>query len=119
MDKKLNEVKNMSVEKKHPVYELPNEPHAKHRYASAMKHVTFAKEAGKSPEEIHKIFARVMNFNPDNAANIPQDEAHKKYRSAIIHMKKALENGKTAEEAHRIFKDIIAGNTEGKCHHKD
>ena len=25
--------------KEHPKYELPNTPHAKHRYESAMKHV--------------------------------------------------------------------------------
>ena len=36
--------------KEHPKYELPNTPHAKHRYESAMKHVEAAKAAGKSSE---------------------------------------------------------------------
>ncbi|WP_371366919.1 hypothetical protein SRRS_10860 [Sporomusa rhizae] len=107
----------MSTEKKHPEYQIPNDPHAKHRYESAMKHVQFAKEAGKSSEEIHEIFHKVMNFDPKNIENIPQDEAHKKYRSAVIHAQKALENGKTSEEAHAIYRNILSGNTEGKCHH--
>ena len=44
--------------KEHPKYELPNTPHAKHRYESAMKHVEAAKAAGKSSEEIHAIFKK-------------------------------------------------------------
>ena len=49
--------------KEHPKYELPNTPHAKHRYESAMKHVEAAKAAGKSSEEIHAIFKKVMLKN--------------------------------------------------------
>ena len=37
--------------KEHPKYELPNTPHAKHRYESAMKHVEAAKAAGKSSKK--------------------------------------------------------------------
>ena len=37
--------------KEHPKYELPNTPHAKHRYESAMKHVEAAKAAGQTFEE--------------------------------------------------------------------
>ena len=48
--------------KEHPKYELPNTPHAKHRYESAMKHVEAAKAAGKSSEEIHAIFKKVMEW---------------------------------------------------------
>ena len=107
----------MTTEKKHPKYEIPNEPHAKHRYESAMKHVQFAKEAGKSSEEIHEIFRKIMNFNPKDIDSIPKDEAHKKYRSAVIHALKALENGKSSEEAHKMFQDIMAGNTSGHCQH--
>lgn len=107
----------MITEKKHPEYELPNDPHAKHRHESAMKHVQFAKEAGKSSEEIHEIFHKVMNFDPRNTEKIPQDEAHKKYRYAVIHAQKAIENGKTPEEAHKIFHTITSGNTEGHGHH--
>lgn len=44
--------------KEHPKYELPNTPHAKHRYESAMKHVEAAKAAGKSSEEIYAIFKK-------------------------------------------------------------
>ncbi len=109
----------MSDKSKHPDFEIPNDPHAKHRYDSAMKHVKFAEEAGKSSEEIHAIFHKVMNFDPKNTAEIPQDEAHKKYRSAVIHARKALASGKSSEEAHTIFQDIISGNTAGKCHHKE
>lgn len=107
----------MIAEKKHPKYEIPPDPHAKHRYESAMKHVQFAKQAGKSSEEIHEIFKKVMNFNPKNTDKIPQDEAHKKYRSAVIYAQKALENDKTSEEAHKIFSNIASGSTEGHCHH--
>ena len=109
----------MNNETKHPEYQIPNEPHAKHRYESAMKHVQFAKEAGKSSEEIHEIFHKVMNFDPKNIEQIPQDEAHKKYYSAVIHAKKALENGKSSQEAHETFRKIINGTIVGKCHHKD
>lgn len=107
----------MITEKKHPEYEIPNDPHGKRRYESAIKHVEFAKKAGKSSEEIHEIFHRVMNFDPKNIEKIPKDEAHKKYRSAVIHAQKAIENGKTSEEAHGIFRDIISENTEGRDHH--
>ena len=108
----------MSTERKHPEYQIPNDPHAKHRYESALKHVQFAKEAGKTSDEIHEIFRKVMNFDPKNIETIPQDEAHKTYRSAVIHAQKAIENGKTSEEAHAIYRNILSGNAEGKCHYK-
>ena len=31
----------------HPKFEIPTDPHGKHRYESAMKHVEAAKKAGK------------------------------------------------------------------------
>ena len=99
----------------HPKYELPNDPHAKYRYESAMKHVEAAKAAGKSTEEIHAIFKKVMEFDPKNIDSIPNDEAHAKYRSAMIHMQKALANGKSVAEAHEIFEKIKSGNTSGHC----
>lgn len=108
----------MSTERQHPEYQIPNEPHAKHRYESALKHVQFAREAGKTSEEIHETFRKVMNFDSENIENISQDEAHKKYRTAVIHARKALENGKTPEEAHEVYRNILSGNTTGKCHHK-
>ena len=80
----------------HPKFEIPTDPHGKHRYESAMKHVEAAKKAGES---------------------IPQDEAHAKYRTAMVHMKKALESGKSADEAHEVFRKIMNGETSGHCHH--
>lgn len=106
----------MTIEKKHPSYEIPKDPHGKHRYESAMKHVEFAKQAGKSSAEIHEIFHKVMNFDPKNIEAIPKDEAHQKYRSAVIHAQKAMENGKTSEEVHKIFKSILAGAGVGHHH---
>lgn len=105
-------------EKKHPVVELPDDPHAKQRYESALKHVQFAKAAGKSSAEIHEIFRKVMNFDPNNLAEVPRDEAHKQYHAAMLHARMALENGKSAEEAHRIFKTILNGEADGKCPHQ-
>ena len=104
--------------KEHPKYELPNTPHAKHRYESAMKHVEAAKAAGKSSEEIHAIFKKVMEFDPKNIDSIPDDEAHAKYKSALLHAHKAKENGKSNEEVHAIFKKIMSGETTGHCSHK-
>ncbi len=102
----------------HPKFEIPTDPHGKHRYESAMKHVEAAKKAGKSVEEIHAIFKKVMEFDPKNIDAIPQDAAHAKYRTAMIHMQKALANGKSAKEAHSIFHRIMNGETSGHCHSK-
>lgn len=101
----------------HPKFEIPTDPHGKHRYESAMKHVEAAKKAGKSSDVIHAIFKKVMEFNPMDIESIPQDEAHAKYRTAMVHMKKALESGKSADEAHEVFRKIMNGETSGHCHH--
>lgn len=61
--------------KEHPKYELPNTPHAKHRYESAMKHVEAAKAAGKSSEEIHAIFKKVMEFDIKDVEKLPAVDA--------------------------------------------
>lgn len=106
----------MTNENQHPTYELPDDPHAKHRYESAMKHVEHAKQAGKSSEEIHEIFRKVMAFNPADVESIPKDEAHKKYRSAVVHALKARDNGKSSEEIHKVFRDIMEGKA-GKHTH--
>ena len=95
-----------------PKHELPNDPHAKHRYESAKKHSDLAKQAGKSSEEIHEVFKKVMDFDYD-IDKIPQDEAHKNYRMALIHAKKAKEAGKSSEEIHKIFNDIKSGKSTG------
>lgn len=99
----------------HANFEIPTDPHGKRRYESAMKHVEAAKNAGKSSEEIHAIFKKVMEHDPMDIDSIPKDEAHAKYRTAMIHMKAALENGKTSEEAHAMFKRIMNGESTG-CH---
>lgn len=84
--------------KEHPKYELPNTPHAKHRYESAMKHVEAAKAAGKSSEEIHAIFKKVMEFDIKDVEKLPADGPHAKYRSAVIHAQKAIAAGKSSEK---------------------
>ena len=44
----------------HANFEIPTDSHGKRRYESAMKHVEAAKKAGKSSEEIHAIFKKIM-----------------------------------------------------------
>lgn len=100
---------------KHGEFSIPTDPHGKKRYESAMKHVETAKKAGKSSEEIHALFKKIMEFNPMDIDAIPKDEAHAKYRSAMIHMKAALANGKSVQEAHAIAKRIRSGETTGHC----
>jgi len=102
---------------KHPDYQIPADPHGKARYESAMKHVEAAKKAGKSSEEIHAIFKKIMAFNPMDIESIPKDEAHAKYRTAMIHVVKAKEAGKTPEEIHAMYKRIMDGTSTG-CHKK-
>lgn len=106
------------MNKEHPKYELPDNPHAKARYESAMKHVEWAKREGKSSEEIHAIFKRVMEFDYKNVDQIPDDEAHARYKTALKHSLKAMEDGKSSDEVHHIFNRIMKGETEGKCKHK-
>lgn len=102
--------------KEHPKYEIPTDPHGKHRYESAMRHVAAAKAAGKSSEEIHAIFKKVMEFDTKDVEKLPKDGPHGKYRSAVIHAQKALANGKSKAEAHAIYKKIMAGEATGCCH---
>ena len=99
----------------HPEFKIPSDPHGKLRYESAMRHVEAAKKAGKSSEEIHEIFKKVMEFDPKNIDSIPNDAAHTKYRSAMRHMQLALEHGKSSEEAHEIFRKVKNGETNGHC----
>lgn len=101
----------------HANFTIPDDPHGQRRYASAMKHVEAAKKAGKSNEELHALFKKIMEFDPLDIDSIPQDEAHAKYRSAMLHMKAALANGKSSAEAHAIAKKILSGETSG-CSHK-
>lgn len=93
----------------HPAFEVPTDPHGKMRYASAKKHAEAAKKAGKSSEEIHEVFRKVMDFDPMDIDKIPKDEAHAKYRSAMIHVKAAKEKGMPSEEIHGIYKRIMSG----------
>jgi hypothetical protein len=97
----------------HPKFEIPQDPHGKKRYESAMNHVEAAKEAGKSNDEIHVVFKKIMEFDPMDIDKIPTDEAHAKYRSAIIHVKAAKEKGMPVNEIHDMYKRIMSG-TAGK-----
>lgn len=93
----------------HPKFEAPTDPHGKVRYASAKKHAEAAKKAGKSSEEIHAIFKKVMEFDPMDIDKIPTDKAHAKYRSAMIHVKAAKEKGASADAIHAMYKRIMSG----------
>lgn len=99
----------------HPKFQIPTDPHGKKRYESAMKHVEAAKKAGKSSDEIHAVFKRIMDFDPKNVDAIPKDEVHAKYRSAVIHARNAMEKGKSSAEAHELFRKIMSGETTGHC----
>ena len=82
--------------KNHPEFKIPTDPHGKARYESAMRHVEAAKKAGKSSEEIHEIFRKIMNFDPKDIDSIPNDAA----------------------EVHAIFERVLHSTGEGKCGHK-
>ena len=100
----------------HPKFEIPADPHGKARYESAKKHAEAAKKAGKSSEEIHAVFKKVMSFNPaTDLDKIPKDEAHKKYRSALIHAIKAKEAGKSDAEIHKIYEKVLKSTGSGHC----
>ena len=103
------------MEREHPKYQMPDTPHAQYLYNSALKHAKAAKEKGKSTEEVHAIFHKIVSRNLDDVSTIPTDEDHSKYRSAVVHMKKAMEKGKTSQEAHQVFKNIMSGTSKG--HH--
>ncbi len=99
----------------HGKFEVPTDPHGKKRYESAMKHVEAAKKAGKTSEEIHALFKRIMEHDPLDIASIPKDEAHAKYRTAMVHVKSALEKGSSSKEVHEIYRRIMSGETKGHC----
>ena len=100
----------------HPKFELPDDPHAKARYASAKLHAEAAKKAGTSSEEIHAVFKKVMSFNPAaDLEKVPKDEAHKKYRSALLHAIKAKEAGKSDAEIHEVFEKVLKSTGSGHC----
>ena len=103
--------------KKHPEFQIPTDAHGKRRYESAMKHVQAAKKAGKSSEEIHAIFKKVMEFDIKDVEKLPADGPHAKYRSAVIHAQKAIAAGKSSEEAHELYRKIMAGEATGGCGH--
>ena len=45
----------------HPKFPIPEDEEGRKRYESAKKHAAWAKEQGKSSEEIHEIFKKVMS----------------------------------------------------------
>ena len=97
----------------HPEYKIPQDPHGKARYESAMRHVEAAKKAGKSTDELHASFKKIMAFDPMDIDKIPTDQAHAKYRSAMIHVKALKEKGASVDEIHATYKRIMSG-TAGK-----
>ncbi len=98
----------------HPAPKIPEGPHGKIRYERAKRHAAAAKAKGKSSEEIHAIFKRVIAFDPfKDTDKIPNDEAHKKYKSAIVHVKAAKAKGASADEIHAMYERIMSG-TAGK-----
>lgn len=44
----------------HPQYPIPQDEEGRKRYESALRHVAIAKENGKSVDELHAIFKKVM-----------------------------------------------------------
>ena len=111
----------------HPQYPIPQDEEGRKRYESAKRHAALAKEQGKSLDEIHEIFKKVMNGTgkcsgrKEEAVSkchghypIPEDEEGKKrYESALRHVAIAKENGKSVDELHAIFKKVMEGT--GKC----
>ena len=45
----------------HPQYPIPQDEEGRKRYESAKRHADIAEAQGKSTEEIHEIFKKVMN----------------------------------------------------------
>lgn len=50
----------MGCTSKNKEFQVPTDAAGKARYESAMKHVEWAKANGKSSEEVHDIFKKVM-----------------------------------------------------------
>ncbi|MBP2630399.1 MAG: hypothetical protein H6Q70_1027 [Firmicutes bacterium] len=97
---------NAEKNKTHPEYKMPDDPHAEYRYKAAMRHVELAKAAGKSSEEIHQMFQKIMDFDVNDSENLPT-ECHKKYYEAVQAAKQAIADGKTSKEAHEIFYQMM------------
>lgn len=104
--------------KEHPKYQIPDTPHAKIRYERALKHARAAKAEGKSTEEIHAIFKRVIEFDTKDVEKLSKEGKHGQYRSAVLHARMALEQGKTSAEAHAVFKRFMAGDVNHDAHVK-
>lgn len=75
-----------------------------------MKHVQAAKKAGKSSEEIHAIFKKVMEFDPKNIDSIPDDEAHAKYKSAFCMLIKQKKMVNPMKKYMQFLKNYERGN---------
>ncbi len=102
----------------HPASKIPADPHGRKRYESAKLHAEAAAAAGKSSQEVHAIFDRVMAFDPKTDVDkLSPEGPHAKYRSALIHAQKAMAAGKGSDYAHSIFAKIMAGETSGCAHH--
>lgn len=76
--------------------------HERARYESAMRHVEWAKEQGKSSDEIHALFRQIMNRKWDDP--VPNDEAHREYAKRLERAKEARANGAGCKEVSAIMK---------------
>lgn len=100
----------------------PKDEREKAIYELALTHVQYAKEQGKSEEEIKAIFKDVMEGKVTtcpvtSGREVPTDkEALARYESAIRHAQKAKAEGKTIEEVKAIFEKVVDGN--GTCSSK-
>lgn len=120
---------------KHKTFEIPEDEEGRKRYENAKKHARLAEEQGKSSDEIHEIFKKVMEGKgvcgakrkctaKDKMFEIPEDEeGRKRYQVAMRHVEKAREDGKSSDEIHEIFKKVMEGKgvcgAKRKCTAKD
>ncbi len=77
--------------------------HERARYESAMAHVEWAKEQGKSSEEIHALFNQIMNRKWDDP--VPDDEAHREFKEKVDRAREARDRG----ESDQVVADILHG----------
>ena len=107
----------------HPQYPIPQDEEGRKRYESAKRHAALAKEQGKSLDEIHEIFKKVMNGTGKCSGRkeesvpkchgyhlLPEDEeGNKRNECAFRHVANAKENGKSVAELQLIPTKALEG----------
>ena len=71
----------------HPKFPIPEDEEGRKRYESAKKHAAWAKEQGKSSEEIHEIFKKVMSGTGEMCI---RDSLHARRQAEAFIMDKAV-----------------------------